>query len=257
VADADGAFQYRLRTPLHVGTALDAIAGNSVPERLRSAIEAIDGRIVLTTSFGQEAQLIAHHIFTEKLPIEIVTLDTGRQFPETYKVWQETEERYGRRIRAIYPEAEAVADLVADQGINGFYYSEDARNACCDVRKVQPLGRALEGASAWIVGLRADQSRHRQSVKLASWDSHHELIKFAPLFDWTRDEVAAECAKLGVPVNALHAQGFPSIGCAPCTRAVRPGEPERAGRWWWEADQTKECGLHLAPDGRLSRAKAA
>jgi phosphoadenosine phosphosulfate reductase len=257
VADADGAFQYRIGTPLHVAAVVDAISGESVSQRLRSAIAAIDGRIVLTTSFGQEAQLIAHHIFTEKLPIEIVTLDTGRLFPETYQVWQETEERYGVRIRASYPEARALSELVADQGINGFYYSEDARNACCDVRKVQPLRNALDGASGWIVGLRADQSRHRQSVRLASWDSHHELIKFAPLFDWTREEVAAECAALGVPVNPLHARGFPSIGCQPCTRAVRPGEPERAGRWWWEADQTKECGLHLAPDGRFSKAKAA
>jgi phosphoadenosine phosphosulfate reductase len=236
---------------------VDAISGDSISQRLRSAVAAIDGRIVLTTSFGQEAQLIAHHIFTEKLPIEIVTLDTGRLFPETYQVWQETEERYGVRVRAGYPEARALSHLVADQGINGFYYSQDARNACCGVRKVQPLRRALDGASGWIVGLRADQSRHRQSVRLANWDAHHELIKFAPLFDWTREEVAAECAALGLPVNPLHARGFPSIGCQPCTRAVQPGEPERAGRWWWEADQTKECGLHLAPDGRLSKAKAA
>jgi len=257
VADADGPFQYRTGTPLHAAPALDAIRGDSIGERLRSAIEAIDGRIVLTTSFGMEGQLIAHHVFTEKLPVEVVTLDTGRMFPETYKVWQETEETYGVRIRAIYPEADAVADVVADQGINGFYHSKDARLNCCEVRKVQPLNRALDGASGWIVGLRSDQSRHRNSVKLANWDQHHRLIKFAPLFDWTREQVAAECAALGVPTNALHAQGFPSIGCAPCSRAVKPGEPERAGRWWWEADQTKECGLHLAPDGRLSRAKAA
>lgn len=257
MADADGAFQYRTGAPLHAAPALDAIAGETLSERLHAATRTIDGRIVLTTSFGMEGQLIAHHVFTEKLPVDVVTLDTGRLFPESYKVWQETEERYGVRIRAIYPEAKKLTDLVADQGINGFYYSPDAREACCDVRKVQPLNEALEGAAGWIVGLRSDQSRHRNSVKLASWDTHHKLIKFAPLFDWTRDQVAAECAKLGVPINDLHAQGFPSIGCAPCTRAVKPGEPERAGRWWWEADQTKECGLHLAPDGRLSRAKAA
>ena len=257
MAEADGLFRYRTGTPLHAAPALDAIEGESVADRLASAIDAVGGRIVLTTSFGMEAQLIAHHVFTEKLPVEIVTLDTGRLFPETHAVWQETEERYGARIRAVYPEAEALSDLVADQGVNGFYHSTDARLACCHVRKVEPLRRALGGASAWIVGLRADQSRQRASVRLADWEPQHGLIKIAPLFDWTRDEVAAECEALGVPVNALHAQGYPSIGCQPCTRAVRHGEDERAGRWSWEADQTKECGLHLDADGRLVRARAA
>jgi len=245
VADADGPFQYRGITPLP-RPALELIGGQTLPERLRTAVAAIDGRLVLTTSFGKEAQLVAHHIFTERLPIEVVTIDTGRLFPETHKVWQETEERYGVRIRAAHPEAVEITDLIADQGINGFYYSKDAREAFCDVRKVHPLNHALAGASAWLVGLRADQSRHRSSVRLASWDSHHQLVKLAPLFDWTGDEVAAECERLGVPVNALHAQGFPSIGCAPCTRAVQPGDDERSGRWWWEADDTKECGLHLS-----------
>lgn len=255
MADADGAFQYRTATPLHAAPALDAIGGDSIAERLRSAIDAIDGRIVVTTGFGMEGQLIAHHIFTEKLPVEVITLDTGRLFPETHKVWQETEERYGVRIRAIHPEAPAVAALVADQGINGFYYSRDARASCCDVRKVHPMKRALEGAAGWIVGLRADQSRERSSVRLADWDAQHRLVKVSPLFDWTREEVAAECERLSVPVNELHSQGFPSIGCAPCTRAVAPGEDERSGRWWWEAGDTKECGLHVAP-GEL-RTKAA
>jgi phosphoadenosine phosphosulfate reductase len=253
MADVDGSFQYRSGTPLHAVPALDAIGGDTIADRLHSIVDAIDGRIVLTTAFGVEAQLIAHHIFTEKLPIEIVTLDTGRMFPETHRVWQETEERYGARIRAIYPEAGAVSEMVSDQGINGFYHSKDARLACCDVRKVQPLNEAVAGASAWIVGLRADQSRHRSSVRLASWDSHHRLIKLAPLFDWTREQVAADCEALGVPVNALHAQGFLSIGCAPCTRAIQPGEPERAGRWWWEADTARECGLHVEASGRLVR----
>jgi phosphoadenosine phosphosulfate reductase len=257
VADADGSFQYRTGAPLHAAPALYASGGDNVLERLLSAIAAVDGRIVLTTSFGMEGQLIAHHVFTNSLPVEVVTLDTGRQFPETYRVWQETEERYQVRIPAIYPDADEVADMVANQGINGFYHSRVARDACCDVRKVQPLKRALKGASAWIVGLRSDQSRHRSSVKLASWDGHHRLIKLAPLFDWTRDQVAAECAALGVPVNELHAQGYPSIGCAPCTRGVRPSEPERAGRWWWESDDTKECGLHIGADGRLVKVKAA
>ena len=242
MADADFP---RINTATAVLAALSHAAPACVADRLRAITESISGRIVLTTSFGMEAQLMAHHIFTEKLPIEVVTIDTGRLFPETHKVWQETEERYGVRIRAAHPEAAEISDLIADQGINGFYYSKDARQACCDVRKVHPLNTALAGASAWIVGLRADQSRHRSSVRLASWDSHHQLVKLAPLFDWTSEEVAAECESLGIPVNALHAQGFASIGCAPCTRAVQPGEDERSGRWWWEADDTKECGLHL------------
>jgi phosphoadenosine phosphosulfate reductase len=257
MADVEGAFQYRTGAPLHAAPALDAIRGDSIADRIRSAIDSIDGKIVVTTGFGMEGQLIAHHIFTEKLPVEVVTLDTGRLFPETYSVWQETEEKYGVRIRAVYPEAPALAAMVADQGINGFYYSPEARAACCDVRKVHPLTKALEGASGWIVGLRADQSRERSTVRLADWDRQHKLVKVSPLFDWTREEVAAECKRLGVPVNELHAQGFPSIGCAPCTRAVRAGEDERAGRWWWEAQNTKECGIHVAADGRPLRTRAA
>jgi phosphoadenosine phosphosulfate reductase len=233
------------------------IAGATIAERLRAAAEAVDGRLVFTTSFGIEDQLIAHHIFTEKLPIEVATLDTGRLFPSTYKVWQETEERYGARIKAFYPQADAVAAMVADAGINGFYYSKDARIACCTVRKVEPLGRALAGADAWVTGLRADQSGQRATVALAGWDDERGLLKLAPLFDYTRERVAAECEALGVPVNALHAQGFLSIGCEPCTRALQPGEPERAGRWWWETDQARECGLHVGADGRLVRGSAA
>ncbi|MEA1013051.1 phosphoadenylyl-sulfate reductase [Sphingosinicella sp. LY1275] len=233
------------------------IAGDTIAARLRSAVEAVDGELVFTTSFGIEDQLIAHHIFTEKLPIAVATLDTGRLFPSTYRLWQETEERYGVRIRAFFPEAPAVAALVADAGINGFYHSKEARIACCGVRKVEPLTRALAGAAGWVTGLRADQSGQRAAVPLAAWDAERGLVKIAPLFDWTRHQVAVECAALGVPVNALHAQGFLSIGCEPCTRALRPGEPERAGRWWWESDDARECGLHVGADGRLVRRKEA
>jgi phosphoadenosine phosphosulfate reductase len=198
VADGESRFEQRTRAPLHLAPALDEIRGDSLGDRLRRAVESIGGRIVLTTSFGMEGQLIAHHVFTEKLPVEVVTLDTGRLFPETYRLWQQTEERYGVRIRAAYPDSQALAEMVADQGINGFYHSKDARLACCDARKVHPLKRALAGASAWIVGLRADQSRHRSSVKLASWEFQHGLIKLAPLFDWTRDQIESECERLGI-----------------------------------------------------------
>jgi phosphoadenosine phosphosulfate reductase len=237
--------------------ALNALETKAIGELLGSAVDHITGRIVFTTSFGIEDQLLAHHIFTGRLPIEVVTLDTGRLFPETYSVWQETEERYKVRIRAFYPDAQAVADLVADQGINGFYHSRDARLSCCGVRKVEPLGRALAGASAWVTGLRADQSELRAGINFAQWDAERSLIKIAPLFDHDRARVVAECVRLGVPVNELHARCFLSIGCAPCTRAVRPGEPERAGRWWWESDNAKECGVHVDASGRLVRSAAA
>jgi phosphoadenosine phosphosulfate reductase len=254
VADADFP---TLKAGAEAISGIAAVGGDSVPARLRSAVEALGGRIVFTTSFGIEDQLIAHHIFTERLPIEVVTLDTGRLFPETFKVWQETEERYGARIRAVYPNADALSALIADQGINGFYYSKDARLACCHARKVEPLRRALAGAGAWVTGLRAGQSGRRTGIPLADWDAGHALVKIAPLFDYDRKRVAAECEALGVPVNELHAQGFLSIGCAPCTRAVQPGEPERAGRWWWEDDSARECGLHVDSSGKLVRSKAA
>ena len=208
---------------------------------------------MFTTSFGLEDQLIAHHIFSEDLPIEVTTLDTGRLFGATYKVWQETEERYGVRIRSFHPDAASLAALVADAGINGFYHSKEVRVACCTVRKVEPLGRALAGADQWITGLRADQSGGRADVELAAWDAERGLLKVAPLFDWSRGRVTEACADLGIPVNQLHAAGFVSIGCEPCTRAVAPHEPERAGRWWWETDDAKECGLHVGGDGRLVR----
>lgn len=231
------------------------LAGATPLERLRALRAAVPGRIVFTTSFGIEDQALSHLILEGRLGIDIVTLDTGRLFPSTSRLWAETEERYGVRIRSFHPNAAALAAMTADAGINGFYHSKEARLACCGVRKVEPLGRALAGAEAWVTGLRADQSAGRNAVELAAWDARHRLWKIAPLFDWTREQVAAFCAAESVPVNELHGKGFLSIGCEPCTRAVRPGEPERAGRWWWEADEAGECGLHVGPDGRLVRAK--
>jgi phosphoadenosine phosphosulfate reductase len=176
--------------------------------------------------------------------VEIVTLDTGRLFPETYDVWMESERRYGVRIRSVYPHTAALEALVAEQGINGFFHSRDARVACCHVRKVEPLNRALAGAAAWITGIRSGQSDARRDVGLVSVDWDRSILKFNPLFDWTREAVLSFTREGDVPVNALHAKGFASIGCAPCTRAIAPGEVERAGRWWWEDDGKKECGLH-------------
>ena len=207
------------------------LASLQAPERLAAFRAALTGRIVFTTSLGVEDQAIAHMIAGEKLDIELATLDTGRLFPETYDVWQRAEEVLGVEIKAFYPDATATEALVSRQGVNGFYNSTDA-------------------------GLRADQSEHRGALDFVAFDAARGLLKLNPIFDWTRERVVEYVEKHAVPVNALHAKGFVSIGCAPCTRAILPGEPERAGRWWWEQEDKRECGLHVAPDGRLVRANA-
>ena len=227
----------------------------SLPQRLAAIVKMVEGPLVFTTSLGIEDQLITHHIATQNLAIKLVTLDTGRLFPQTYDVWQATEEKYGVRIQAMFPDAVATEALVADQGINGFYYAIEMRKACCHVRKVEPLNRALTGAKGWVTGLRGGQSANRDHLVFAEEDAARGLIKFNPLADYTREQVVAEVKALNVPYNVLHDQGFLSIGCAPCTRALQPGEPERAGRWWWEDEANKECGLHVAEDGTLVRAK--
>ncbi len=215
-------------------------------ERLAAIRAQIPGRMVFTTSFGLEDQAIAHAIFAQALAIDVVTLDTGRFFPETHDVWAETERRYGVRVVAFAPEHRAVETLIAGQGVDGFRSSVEARLDCCAVRKVAPLARALDGSAAWITGLRADQSADRALVLPALFDEERGLLKVNPLFDWTRERTREFVRAHDVPCNALHERGFLSIGCAPCTRAVMPGEPERAGRWWWEQSQKKECGLHTA-----------
>jgi phosphoadenosine phosphosulfate reductase len=244
-------------TPATAEIAAARIAGASPLERLIALREVVPGKIVFTTSFGIEDQMIAHLIFGNKIDIEVSTLDTGRLFPSTYATWAKTEETYGVRIKSHHPDPRELTRLIADIGINGFYHSKEGRTACCNVRKVEPLNRALAGASAWVTGLRADQSSNRGKMALSSWDSSYALLKVSPLFDWTRAEIVAFTEAENVPVNPLHAQGFPSIGCEPCTRAIEPGEDERAGRWWWESDETKECGLHVDKDGKLVRARQA
>jgi phosphoadenosine phosphosulfate reductase len=226
---------------------IDGFANLDLVNRLAEARRAIAGRLVFTTSFGLEDQAITHAILSQDLAIDIVTLDTGRLFPETYVVWSETEARYGRRIRAFYPERLSVEAFVAQHGIDGFRVSIAARQACCAARKVEPLGRALDGASGWITGMRAEQSWERATTPYAAVDPARGLIKLNPLLDWSRERVIDFVREHGVPYNALHDEGFLSIGCAPCTRAVKPGEPERAGRWWWEQEDKKECGLHSRP----------
>jgi phosphoadenosine phosphosulfate reductase len=223
----------------------DTFDGRSLEERLAAARAAIAGRLVFTTSFGLEDQAISHAIFTQDLAIEIVTFDTGRLFPETHQVWAETEQHYGRRIQALVPERLGVEAWVAAHGINGFRSSVEARLGCCGLRKVEPLGRALKDAAGWVTGVRAEQSPERAMMSFAEVDAQRRLLKLNPLLDWTRDRVARFVRDHQVPYNALHDRGFLSIGCAPCTRALAPGELERAGRWWWEQEEKKECGLHL------------
>jgi phosphoadenosine phosphosulfate reductase len=202
--------------------------------------------VVFTTSLGIEDQVVTDALVAALPSARIVTLDTGRLFDETLALIDETEIRYGITIERYLPRPVSIEAYVAEHGRNGFYESVEARHACCGIRKVEPLGRALEGADIWVTGLRRGQSTARGSVPFAEWDADRLLLKINPLADWSLQDVKDHAAAEDIPINPLHARGYPSIGCAPCTRAVKPGEDERAGRWWWERDDTRECGLHVA-----------
>ncbi len=221
------------------------LAPLSPAERIVRFAREVEEPVVFTTSFGLEDQVLTHLLAESNAGIGIVTLDTGRLFTETYKLWANTERRYRIRVRAFYPQTKDVEALVARDGIEGFYETREARLSCCHVRKVEPLNRALAGARGWVTGLRAGQSADRASVDLVSVDAERGLLKLNPLIDWTREATLAYADAHQVPLNPLHGTGFLSIGCAPCTRAIAPGEPERAGRWWWEEEEKKECGLHI------------
>ncbi|WP_441594206.1 MULTISPECIES: phosphoadenylyl-sulfate reductase [unclassified Ensifer] len=208
-------------------------------------VASLEGRAVFTTSLGIEDQVITAAIGGNKLSIDVATLETGRLFNETVALIDKTEETYGILIKRYHPEQADVDAYAARYGLNGFYESAEARHACCDVRKLKPLARALEGATFWITGLRRGQSGNRASTPFAEADAERGLIKINPLADWDIETIRAYVAANAVPVNPLHARGYPSIGCEPCTRAIKPGEPERAGRWWWENDEKRECGLHV------------
>jgi phosphoadenosine phosphosulfate reductase len=216
----------------------------SLEDRLRLITREIPGRVTFSTSLGLEDQAVTHAIAGTISKIDVFTLDTGRHFPETLDTLFETEGRYGLKIRVMFPDARDVEELVDRDGINGFRYAVENRIACCDVRKVRPLNRALAGASGWITGLRREQSQGRSHVPFAVYDANQKLIKLNPIADWTLGQLEDYISANKIPVNALHAQGFPSIGCQPCTRAIQPGEDIRAGRWWWENENGKECGLH-------------
>ncbi|MES2375615.1 MAG: phosphoadenylyl-sulfate reductase [Bacteroidota bacterium] len=213
-------------------------------EALKKLAESFAGEIVFSTSFGWEDQVITHMIFTNNIAIKVFTLETGRLFPETYYVWSRTMEMYENTIFAYYPQNGPLEKMLNEKGPSSFYESVENRKECCGIRKLEPLNRALAGKKCWITGIRAEQSVNRQDMHNVEWDEAHNLVKFHPIFEWTLEEVKAYIKKHNVPYNTLHDRGFPSIGCQPCTRAIREGEDFRAGRWWWEDQSKKECGLH-------------
>ncbi len=197
-----------------------------------------------SSSFGAEDMVVLDLIRQHDLPIAVFTLDTGRLPEETYRLMQKVEARYGSCVEVFFPDANEVQQLVTRNGINGFYESVDKRKACCAVRKLEPLGRALRGKRAWVTGLRAQQSVTRTGLAARDHDAERAMEKFNPLHDWSEADIWSYIRASDVPYNELHDRFYPSIGCAPCTRAVTPGEDLRAGRWWWELPDSKECGLH-------------
>lgn len=220
------------------------IENSSLPEALKAVGDLFPGQVVFSSSLGQEDQVITDAIFKNKIPIKIFTLDTGRLFNETYELLERTMARYKQTIHVYFPDASDVESFVNTKGLNSFYESVENRKECCNIRKVKPLNRALQGAKVWITGLRSEQSENRKNMPMIEWSEEKQLYKFNPLIRWAFDEVLNYLKEFNVPYNYLHDKGFISIGCAPCTRAIEPGEDPRAGRWWWETSQ-KECGLHI------------
>lgn len=222
----------------------ERLNGLSNIDALRTLAELFPGDVIFSTSLGYEDQVITDMILANDIPIKIFTLDTGRMFSETYSVWKKTNDRYATTIETYFPKADAVEKLMTEKGPYSFYDSVENRKECCGIRKVEPLNRALKGNKIWITGIRADQSANRQTMTQLEWDESHQLFKFHPLMDWTFEQVKQYVKDNHVPYNPLHDRGFVSIGCQPCTRALQPGEDFRAGRWWWEDNSKKECGLH-------------
>jgi phosphoadenosine phosphosulfate reductase len=227
------------------------LEGRELIEKLLQLASLFKDKVLFTTSFGVEDQVISHLIFENNIPIKVATLDTGRLFPETYKVFNETLKKYRKSINVFSPDHNEVEKMVTEKGPLSFYYSKEDRLECCRYRKLEPLKRALEGIDCWISGIRGEQSENRSHMEQIEWDDSRRLYKFYPLFDWTFQDVMEYAGNNSVPTNILHTKGFLSIGCEPCTRAIKEGEDFRAGRWWWESGSEKECGLHLNEDKRL------
>jgi phosphoadenosine phosphosulfate reductase len=223
----------------------DQLTGKTPVDQMKELVRLFPGKVLFTTSFGIEDQVISHMIFKEEIPVEVATLDTARLFPETYKVFGETIKKYKKPINVYSPDHEAVENMMTEKGPFSFYYSKDDRLECCRIRKLVPLNRALAGKECWISGIRASQSDNRRQMDWIELDEERHLIKFYPLFNWSLEDVEEFIKENDVPYNALHDRGFVSIGCEPCTRAVEKGADFRSGRWWWEAGSLKECGLHI------------
>lgn len=218
----------------------------SIREFLQLLVQRFPGQVTFSTSFSVEDQVIAHEILDNKLPVTLFTLDTGRLFAETYSVWNSTNDKYQTKIKAFYPDFRQLENYLNTKGPNAFYESVENRKQCCHIRKVEPLKRALQGNAIWVTGLRAEHSPDRNNLSLIEWDAGNNIVKYNPLLHWTTEQVRQYINDNNVPYNVLHDKGFVSIGCAPCTRAIRAGEDFRAGRWWWEDASKKECGLHVA-----------
>lgn len=216
----------------------------TVEELLEFCLTKFNNKIFFSSSLGAEDQVLTHILSGIDKRIRIVTLDTGRLFSETLNLIQFTNEKYHINIEVLFPDYQQVEQMVKEKGINLFYDSIENRLRCCDVRKNEPLKRVLPGMEAWITGIRKKQSASRKDTKLAEWDEKNNLIKINPLANWSEKEVWNFINQNKVPYNILHDKGYPSIGCAPCTRAIENGEDVRHGRWWWENEDTKECGIH-------------
>jgi phosphoadenosine phosphosulfate reductase len=226
-------------------------SGLTAEEILTKVLELFGNKVTFATSMGAEDQVITHILAKLSKSANIFTLDTGRVFPETYDLLHRTVNRYGLQIKSFYPDTTQVEEMVNSKGINLFYESIENRKLCCHVRKIVPLRRALTGMDAWITGLRREQSVTRTDLKIVEWDGGNGLIKINPLLEWTEEQVWDYIKNNSIPYNKLHDQGFPSIGCQPCTRAIEKGEDLRAGRWWWEMPDSKECGLHGKKQGKF------
>ena len=229
---------------------------HSAEDLFAYVLRLFKGRIALASSFGAEDQVLTDMICRtaachgQDAPATVFTLDTGRLPEETYELMERTRRKYGIRIDVLFPDCHEVEAMVGQHGCNLFYESIENRRLCCRVRKIEPLRRRLASLDAWICGLRAEQSPTREGLNRIDWDETFGLVKVCPLADWTTEAVWDYIRHNDVPYNALHDKGYPSIGCAPCTRAIKAGEDIRAGRWWWETPEHKECGLHLRGDGR-------
>jgi phosphoadenosine phosphosulfate reductase len=223
---------------------IKAVAYTNLEEYLLQ-ITSLEGlNVAFSSSLSWEDQVLTHAIYSQELPIRVFTLDTGRLFPETYSVIEATRQRYQKELEVYFPEHRAVEQLLTLKGPISFYESLENRKECCFIRKVEPLNRALKGVDVWITGLRADHSENRSGLELVEWDEPRQIVKINPLANWSLDEVKTYIRKYNVPYNSLQDRGFVSLGCQPCTRAIKEGESFRAGRWWWEDNSKKECGLH-------------